>query len=159
MNDQSLSQPLFGGSNILSNTETLFLKYQPQTQATQTTFNFILAFVAKKLGLCEEAAPSALDVLSEYLTDEELKDIELKDIEDLLDFQKKEEIDDMRLEHLEQEAVYGATDIILEFLKDEDLNDFERKEEIEYVLGTCLSSEEFNELVDLGKNITDYDVM
>lgn len=163
MNDQSLSQPLFGGSNTPSNTEILFLKYQPQTQATQTTFNFILAFVAKKSGLCQEAVQSATDVLSEHLTDEEFKDIK-----DFMDFQKKEEIDDMLGTclssevfdmRLEQETVYDATDIILEYLKDEDLKDFEKKEEIEDVLGTCLSSEEFNELVDLGKKITDYYMM
>lgn len=85
-----------------------------------------------------------------------------------MDFQKKEEINDMlgtylSLEvfdmRLEQETVYDATDIILEYLKDEDLEDFEKKEEIEGVLGTCLSSEEFNELVDLGKKITDYYTM
>jgi hypothetical protein len=151
MDDQSLSQPLFGGSNTPSNTETLFLKYQPHTQATKTTFNFILAFVAKKLGLRQQAIQNATDILSEYLTDEEFKDIE-----NLIDFQKKEEINDIRLE---QETIYDATDIILEYLKDEDLKDFKKKEEIEDVLGTCLSLEEFNELVDLGKKITDYYVM
>lgn len=159
MDNQSLSRPLFGGSNTPSNTETLFLKYRPQTQATQTTFNFILAFVAKKLGLSQEAVQSATDVLSEYLTDKEFKDIK-----DLMDFQKKEEIDDMLGTYLsskesdvrlEQGAVYSATDVVLECLKDEDLKDFEKKEEIEDVLGKGLSSEEFNELVDLGKKITD----
>lgn len=112
MDDQSLPQPLLRGSNILSSTETLFkgLKYRPQTQATQTTFNFILAIVAKKLG------------------------------------------------NVPQEIVYSAADVILEDLKDEGLKDFEKKEEIDDILRACLSLEEFNELVNLGKKITDYDV-
>jgi pre-mRNA-splicing helicase BRR2 len=112
MDDQSLPRPLLSGSNLLSSTETLFkgLRYRPRTQATQTTFNYILAIVAKKLGV------------------------------------------------LSLEVVYSAADVTLEHLKDEDLKDFEKKEEIDDILGACLSLKEFNELVDLGKQITDYDV-
>ncbi|KAH8785695.1 hypothetical protein F5883DRAFT_535852 [Diaporthe sp. PMI_573] len=112
MDDQSLPRPQLRGSDILSSTETLFkgLQYRPQTQATQTTFDFILAIVAKKLG------------------------------------------------DVSQEIVHSAADVILENLKDEDLKDFEKKEEIDDILGACLSLKEFNELVNLGKKITDYDV-
>lgn len=110
MNNQSLPQPLLRGSGILSSTEKLFegLRYRPQTRATQTIFNLILAIVAKKLG------------------------------------------------DVSQEIVHSAADATLEYLKDEDLKDFEKKWEIDDLLEVHLSLKEFNELVHLGKKITDY---
>ncbi|KAF2482587.1 Sec63 Brl domain-containing protein [Neohortaea acidophila] len=51
----------------------------------------------------------------------------------------------------------SATDSILEYLKDDSLKDFDKKKEIDDILGITLSSKEFNQLVNLGKKITDYD--
>ena len=51
----------------------------------------------------------------------------------------------------------SATDSILEYLKDDALKDFDKKKEIDDILGITLSSKEFNQLVNLGKKITDYD--
>ncbi|KAK5134339.1 hypothetical protein LTR08_006519 [Meristemomyces frigidus] len=51
----------------------------------------------------------------------------------------------------------SATDSLLEYLKDENLKDFDKKREIDDILGITLSSKEFNQLVNLGKKITDYD--
>ena len=51
----------------------------------------------------------------------------------------------------------SATDSILEYLKDGDLKDFDKKREIDDILGASMTSKEFNELVNLGKKITDYD--
>ncbi|KAK4997051.1 Pre-mRNA-splicing helicase BRR2 [Elasticomyces elasticus] len=51
----------------------------------------------------------------------------------------------------------SATDSILEFLKDDDMKDFDKKKEIDDILGTSMTQKEFNELVNLGKKITDYD--
>ncbi|KAL1311701.1 hypothetical protein AAFC00_001803 [Neodothiora populina] len=51
----------------------------------------------------------------------------------------------------------SATDSILEYLKDPALKDFDRKREIDDIVGASLTSKEFNELVNLGKKITDYD--
>lgn len=56
-----------------------------------------------------------------------------------------------------QEVVRSAADATLEYLKDEDLKDFDRKKEIDDLLGVALDPKEFNELVNLGKKITDYD--
>ncbi|CRK35112.1 hypothetical protein BN1708_006627 [Verticillium longisporum] len=56
-----------------------------------------------------------------------------------------------------QSAVLSAADVILEFLKDDDLKDNERKKEIDDMLGVALGPKEFNEMVNLGKKITDYD--
>ncbi|KAJ9624830.1 Pre-mRNA-splicing helicase BRR2 [Taxawa tesnikishii (nom. ined.)] len=53
--------------------------------------------------------------------------------------------------------VASATDSILEYLKDQDLKDFDKKREIDDILGEAMTSKEFNELVNLGKKITDYD--
>ena len=55
------------------------------------------------------------------------------------------------------EVVRSAADAVLEFLKDEDMKDFDKKKEIDDLLGTSMGSKEFNELVNLGKKITDYD--
>ncbi|KAF2754265.1 pre-mRNA splicing helicase-like protein [Pseudovirgaria hyperparasitica] len=53
--------------------------------------------------------------------------------------------------------VMSAADFVLETLKNEDMKDFDKKKEVDEVLGTSLTSKEFNELVNLGKKITDYD--
>lgn len=55
------------------------------------------------------------------------------------------------------EIVRSAADAALEFIKDEDMKDFDKKKEIDDLLGTTLSPKQFNELVNLGKKITDYD--
>ena len=86
MDDQSLSRPLLGGNNIPPNSETFFIVYRPQTQATQTILNLILAIVAKKLGdVSQEIVRIVADATLEYLKDEDLKDFEKKwKIDDLL---------------------------------------------------------------------------
>ena len=55
------------------------------------------------------------------------------------------------------EVVRSAADAVLELLKDDSMKDFDRKKEVNDLLGTSMSSKEFNELVNLGKKITDYD--
>lgn len=55
------------------------------------------------------------------------------------------------------EVVRSAADAVLEMLKDEDMKDFDKKKEIDDLLGTTMNAKEFNELVNLGKKITDYD--
>ena len=55
------------------------------------------------------------------------------------------------------EVVRSAADAVLEFLKDENMKDFDKKKEIDDLLATTMSAKEFNELVNLGKKITDYD--
>ncbi len=55
------------------------------------------------------------------------------------------------------EVVRSAADAILEYLKDENLKDFDKKRDIDDLLGVTMGSKEFNELVNLGKKITDYD--
>lgn len=62
-----------------------------------------------------------------------------------------------KLGDVSHEIVRSAADAVLEYLKDEELKDVERKREIDDLLGTSLSPKEFNELVNLGKKITDYD--
>ncbi|KAH0544469.1 hypothetical protein FGG08_001366 [Glutinoglossum americanum] len=54
------------------------------------------------------------------------------------------------------EVVRSAADVILETLKDEDKKDFDKKKEVDDVIGATMGSKEFNELVNLGKKITDY---
>ncbi|OAL55703.1 Sec63-domain-containing protein [Pyrenochaeta sp. DS3sAY3a] len=51
----------------------------------------------------------------------------------------------------------SAADAVLEYLKDDDLKDFDKKKEVDDLIGTSMSAKEFNELVSLGKKITDYD--
>lgn len=58
---------------------------------------------------------------------------------------------------ISQAVVYSAADATLGYLKDEDLKDSEKKEQIDDILGAVLSLKEFDELVNLGKKITDYD--
>ncbi|KAK0733880.1 Sec63 Brl domain-containing protein [Lasiosphaeria miniovina] len=64
-------------------------------------------------------------------------------------------------EHLgdvSHEIVRSAADAALEYLKDDDLKDFDKKKEIDDILGELTSPKQFNELVNLGKKITDYDM-
>lgn len=55
------------------------------------------------------------------------------------------------------EVVRSAADAVLEYLKDDDLKDTEKKKDIDDILGATLNPKQFNELVNLGKKITDYD--
>ncbi|KAH8689112.1 putative pre-mRNA splicing helicase [Talaromyces proteolyticus] len=55
------------------------------------------------------------------------------------------------------EVVRSAADAVLETLKDENMKDFDKKKEIDDLLGSTMNPKEFNELVNLGKKITDYD--
>ncbi|KAK5987308.1 Activating signal cointegrator 1 complex subunit 3-like 1 [Cladobotryum mycophilum] len=55
------------------------------------------------------------------------------------------------------EVVRSAADAALEYLKDDDMKDLDKKKEIDEILGATLSPKQFNELVNLGKKITDYD--
>jgi pre-mRNA-splicing helicase BRR2 len=55
------------------------------------------------------------------------------------------------------EIVRSAADAALEYLKDDDMKDFDKKKEIDDLLGVTMSPKQFNELVNLGKKITDYD--
>lgn len=54
------------------------------------------------------------------------------------------------------EIVRSAADAILELLKDENMKDYDKKKEIDDLIGITMGSKEFNELVNLGKKITDY---
>ena len=56
-----------------------------------------------------------------------------------------------------QDVVRSAADAVLETLKNDDMKDFDKKKEIDDLLGVNMGSKEFNELVNLGKKITDYD--
>ena len=55
------------------------------------------------------------------------------------------------------EVVRSAADAVLEYLKDENMKDFDKKKEIDDLLATSMAPKQFNELVNLGKKITDYD--
>ena len=57
---------------------------------------------------------------------------------------------------MSNEIVLSAADSILEFLKDEDMKDLDKKKEIDDLLGRATEPKQFNELVNLGKKITDY---
>ncbi|EFX00969.1 pre-mRNA splicing factor [Grosmannia clavigera kw1407] len=52
------------------------------------------------------------------------------------------------------EVVRSAADAVLEYLKDPR---FDKKREVDDILGVSLNAKEFNELMNLGKKITDYD--
>ncbi|KIM35850.1 hypothetical protein M413DRAFT_449581 [Hebeloma cylindrosporum] len=54
-----------------------------------------------------------------------------------------------------QDIVRSAADTVLEVLKTDSLKDFDKKKEIETVLGT-IPNEQFSQLVNLSKKITDY---
>ena len=62
-----------------------------------------------------------------------------------------------KLGDVPHEVVRSAADAVLEFLKDEEMKDFDKKKEIDDLMGSALTSKEFNQLVNLGKKITDYD--
>lgn len=55
------------------------------------------------------------------------------------------------------DVIRSAADAILELLKDENMKDFDKKKEVDDLLGVTMGPKEFNELVNLGKKITDYD--
>jgi pre-mRNA-splicing helicase BRR2 len=55
------------------------------------------------------------------------------------------------------DVVCSATDAVLEYLKDDDFKDSDKKREVDDILGVILNPEQWNALVDLGNNITDYD--
>ncbi|KAL8824065.1 MAG: hypothetical protein Q9191_005324 [Dirinaria sp. TL-2023a] len=55
------------------------------------------------------------------------------------------------------EVVRSAADAILEMLKDENMKEYDKKKEVDDLLGITMGPKEFNELVNLGKKITDYD--
>jgi pre-mRNA-splicing helicase BRR2 len=50
----------------------------------------------------------------------------------------------------------SAADAVLEYLKD-DNKDLDKKKNVDELLGSTMGAKEFNELVNLGKKITDYD--
>ncbi|KAI9851780.1 MAG: DEIH-box ATPase [Thelocarpon superellum] len=55
------------------------------------------------------------------------------------------------------DVVRSAADAVLETLKEDNMKDFDKKKEVDDLLGSTMGSKEFNELVNLGKKITDYD--
>ncbi|KAJ6623527.1 Sec63 Brl domain-containing protein [Mycena sp. CBHHK59/15] len=54
-----------------------------------------------------------------------------------------------------QDIVRSAADTVLETLKNENMKDFDKKKEIEEVIGS-VSNEQFSQLINLSKKITDY---
>ncbi|KAJ3476926.1 hypothetical protein NLI96_g10818 [Meripilus lineatus] len=54
-----------------------------------------------------------------------------------------------------QDVVRSAADTVLETLKNENMKDFDKKKEVEEILGS-MSNENFSQLVNLSKKITDY---
>lgn len=62
-----------------------------------------------------------------------------------------------QLGDVSHEIIRSAADAVLEYLKDENMKDVDKKRAIDDLLGCSLASKEFNELVNLGKKITDYD--
>ncbi|KAJ7125480.1 putative RNA helicase [Mycena crocata] len=54
-----------------------------------------------------------------------------------------------------QDIVRSAADMVLETLKDEDIKDFDKKRQLEEVIGS-VSNEQFSQLINLSKKITDY---
>ena len=54
-----------------------------------------------------------------------------------------------------QEVVRSAADTVLESLKSEDLKEFDQRKEVESILGS-ISEETWNQLLNLGKKVTDY---
>ena len=55
-----------------------------------------------------------------------------------------------------QEVVRSAADTILETLKSDDLKEFDKRKEVEGVFNAQLAEEPWNQLVNLGKKVTDY---
>ena len=56
-----------------------------------------------------------------------------------------------------REIVCSAADAILEYSKEHNTRDLYKKREVDDILGVMLSPEQWNELVELGEKITDYD--
>lgn len=56
------------------------------------------------------------------------------------------------------DIVCSVVDVVLEFFKDDDFKDFDKKKEIDGILGEFMDLKQFNELVNFGKKIIDYDV-
>ncbi|KAJ7285982.1 putative RNA helicase [Mycena rebaudengoi] len=54
-----------------------------------------------------------------------------------------------------QDIVRSAADTVLETLKNDNMKDFDKKKEIEEVIGS-VSNEQFSQLINLSKKITDY---
>lgn len=54
-----------------------------------------------------------------------------------------------------QDVIRSAADEVLETLKNENMKDFDKKKEVEEILGP-VSNEDFSQLVNLSKKITDY---
>ncbi|KAJ3182114.1 DEIH-box ATPase [Irineochytrium annulatum] len=54
------------------------------------------------------------------------------------------------------DALAGAANDVLETLKDDTKKDFDKKREVEEIINWKMSSEKFNQLVNLGKKITDF---
>lgn len=87
MDDKSLPQPLLRDGGIVSGAAAPVegLRYRPRTPATRVTFHYIQIIVVKNLGYVpKEVVRSAAEVILESLKDE-----------DLNDFDKKKEIDDL----------------------------------------------------------------
>jgi pre-mRNA-splicing helicase BRR2 len=57
----------------------------------------------------------------------------------------------------DQALLRSAVDEVLALLKNADMKDFDRKKEIEAMFGESLPSENYAQLVSLGKKITDYE--
>ncbi|KAJ3274830.1 DEIH-box ATPase [Terramyces sp. JEL0728] len=55
-----------------------------------------------------------------------------------------------------EDVLKSAADLVLEKLKEENIKDFDRQKEIEKILATSLPSDQFAQLINLGKKITDY---
>ena len=62
-----------------------------------------------------------------------------------------------RLGDVPSEVVRSAADAVIEYLKDDDLKAIDKRKEIEDLVGSKLEDSEFNQLMNLGKKITDYD--
>ena len=54
------------------------------------------------------------------------------------------------------EVVCNTADAVLEYLKDDNMKRLDKKREVDDILGVTLSPKQWNELVALGKKITDY---
>jgi pre-mRNA-splicing helicase BRR2 len=57
---------------------------------------------------------------------------------------------------IQQDVLVSAADAVIAVLKDENLKDFDRQKEIEQIISSKIPSENFAQLVNLGKKIFDY---
>ncbi|KAK9487748.1 Sec63 Brl domain-containing protein [Lipomyces starkeyi] len=55
------------------------------------------------------------------------------------------------------DIVRSAADAALEVVKTDDMRDYDKKKEVEGIFGASISSERFNQLMNLSKRITDYE--